>query len=357
MGLKSGIMPILAVAFILTNQDKIAFYREGIFQSQFKEIDVEVLARVPSDIQLRWMDLSGIARRLLSAMANIVRNLDRSNSLANLTPIDVARGLIAIYERLHPWAKRTTRLSANAIKVRELFKHAKDPNKFLFDDMAMTLCASQSIDDDETLSLVATRVQDGLEELVDSYPLIQKNFTNFRLDEVQVPNHSAQSLAELIDRADNIRQLRGDFRLEAFVTRLSSFGGSEEDIEGIASLAANKPPRGWTDPDLDNAMLAATSLAQNFIKTESFARVKGRQEKRQAMAVVVGVNGRPAPFLEEFEITDKERIEVDKLISQITDTLEKKELQGRNVILAALAEISAHYIRKSKGIDPNTPSS
>ena len=36
------------------------------------------------------------------------------------------------------------------------------------------------------------------------------------LAELQVPNVSPQSLAELRARADNIRQLAGDFRLDAF---------------------------------------------------------------------------------------------------------------------------------------------
>src|SRR5581483_11109799 len=88
-------------------------------------------------------------------------------------------------------------------------------------------------------------------------------------------------------RAENIREISGDFRLNAFIARLARWTGTVEDMEGIAGLAANKPAREWTDADLDQAKLEIASFAQQFIRTESFARVRNRKDKRHAMAVVV----------------------------------------------------------------------
>ena len=150
--------------------------------------------------------------------------------------------------------------------------------------------------------------------------------SDLMLAELQVPNVSPQSLAELRDRAENIRQLAGDFRLDAFVGRLSQFDGSDESIEGIASLAANKPPRDWVDPDLDQAAIELADMAQKFLRTETYARVKGRPDKRQAMAVVIGIDGRPAPLLEEFDIVDSDRATVNDLIEQVTITLEQSDI-------------------------------
>ena len=135
------------------------------------------------------------------------------------------------------------------------------------------------------LRRVIESVRDGLEELVLAYPSMLHRLRDLMLAELQVPNVSPQSLAELRDRAENIRQLAGDFRLDAFVGRLSQFDGSDESIEGIASLAANKPPRDWVDPDLDQAAIELADMAQKFLRTETYARVKGRPDKRQAMAV------------------------------------------------------------------------
>lgn len=345
-GVKDGLMPILAVAFILSQRNGLAVYREGIFRARFDDVDVEYLAKDPAAIQLRWMDLSDVARRLLSGMAEIVRNLDHANALAHLEPIDVARGLVAIYEQLPQWTKRTMRLSANAGRVRNLFKRARDPNQFLFDDIPGTLGSDVVLAKDEGLRRVVTGVREGLEELVQAYPSMLHRLRDIMLSELQVPNVSPQSLAELRDRAENIRQLAGDFRLEAFVGRLSQFDGTDAGFEGIASLAANKPPRDWVDPDLDRAAIDIADMAQKFLRAETFARVKGRPEKRHAMAVVIGMDGRPAPMLEEFHIADADRAAVNDVIERVVAALEEADTSRRSIILAALAKLSTRYMQK-----------
>ena len=345
-GVKDGVMPLLAVAFMLSQRDKIAVYRDGIFRAKFDDVDVDYLAKDPAFIQLRWMDLGDVARRLLSGMAEVVRELDKTNELVHLEPIDVGRGLVAIYDQLPKWTERTMRLSSNAVNIRDLFKRARDPNQFLFDDIPGTLGEDVSLANEEDLQRIIGSVHEGLEELMQAYPSMLHRLRDLMLAELQVPNVSSQSLAELRARAENIRQLAGDFRLDAFVGRLSQFDGSDKSFEGIASLVANKPPRDWVDPDLDQAAIELADMAQKFLRAETYARVKGRPDKRQAIAVVIGMNGRPAPLLEEFDIADSDRIAVNELIERVAVTLEQSDASDRDIILAALAELSARYMQK-----------
>ena len=340
-------MPILAVAFVLSYRNKLAVYRNGIFRARFDDVDVEYLAKNATTIQLRWMDLSEGSRNLLSGMAQVVRDLDGANTLIHLEPIDVGRGLVAIYDQLPQWTTRTMHLSANAVRVRDIFKRAYDPNAFLFEDIPGTLGEDVVLATNRDVHRVIGSVREGLEELVRAYPEMLHRLRDSMLSELQVPNISPQSLAELRDRAENIRQLAGDFRLEAFVGRLSQFDGSDESFEGIASLAANKPPRDWVDPDLDQAAIELADMAQKFLRAETFARVKGRPNKRHAMAVVVGMGGRPTPVHDEFTITDLEREEVDALIKLVDAALNRSGEKPRNVILAALAELSARHLKKA----------
>ena len=346
-GVKDGLLPVLSVAFILTQRDKLAIYREGLFKARFDDVDVDYLAKDASTIQIRWMDLSDIARRLLSEMAAIVRDLDETNQLTQLEPIDVARGLVAIYDQLPQWSKRTMRLSSNAVRIRDMFKRARDPNKFLFDDIPETLGEDISQIDEEALHHVVKNVRDGLTELVHTYPLMLHRLRDIMLTELQVPNISPQSLIELRDRAENIRQVVGDFKLEAFIGRISQFNDSDASIEDIASLAASKPPRHWIDPDLDRTTIELAELAQKFLRAESFARVKGRKDKRHAMAVVVGMDGRPTTIHDEFAVTDLDRNQVEDLIKRVDKALERSGENRRNIILAALAELSARYLKQT----------
>ena len=77
----------------------------------------------------------GRRQRLLLGMTEIAQEFDANSSCTTLKPIDVARALVAAYEQLEPWTKRTMRLSADAVRIRNVFKHASDPNRLLFDDL------------------------------------------------------------------------------------------------------------------------------------------------------------------------------------------------------------------------------
>ena len=170
-GIKDGLMPVLAAAFILSKRRELAFYRQSIFQSHISDLDMEYLARDSSSVQLRWMDLSDEARALLSEMAGIVRDLDPANTLPDLEPIDVARGLVSIYDSFPDWVGRTQGLSANAKQVRHLFKQAKDPNSLIFDDIPQHLSGGTGLDNGTTLRHISDNVRSGLTELRDAYTL------------------------------------------------------------------------------------------------------------------------------------------------------------------------------------------
>ena len=343
-GIKDGLLPILAVAFTLSKSQTLAFYRQGVFQVHVTDLDTDYLAKDPDEIQLRWMDMSRTSRGLLSGMADIVRDMDSQNTLQNLEPIDVARGLVAIYDQLPDWVGRTQRLSSSARNVRLLFKQAKDPNRLIFDDMPQELGGGNGFREEENISKISDRLREALAELRDAYPSMLHRLRELLLSELHVPNASPPMLADLRSRAENVEGIGGDHRLQAFIIRLARFSGTDEDIESLASMAANKPPGNWVDADVDRASVELADLAQRFIHLEAFARVKGRANKRHAIAVVVGMGERPTPFHDNFEIGDLERAEVDALVAQLDRALDDRGQRRRAVILAALAELSARYL-------------
>lgn len=356
-GLKPGLKPIISVAYILSKRNEVALYRQRIFQARVSDLDVEYLARDPSDIQLRWMNLSEIGRKLLSGLAAVVRNIDSSNELSNLEPIDVGRGLISIYVSLPQWTQRTMRLSASTIRIRALLKKANDPNQLIFNDLPQIAGEGESLDKAADFERIVHSVKDALTELVGAYPQMLARLADNLLAELQVPNSSPQALAELRSRAENVKDLGGDFRLNAFVNRLAQYQGSLEDIEGLSGLATNKPARDWIDADMDNAAIALTELAQQFNKSETVARVKGRADKRHSMAVVLGLDGRPTPHISEFDVSDADRIRAQALAMVLQDRLKEEEGLDERVILAALAELSYHYMSSPTTKSDNPTSS
>ena len=354
LGIKDGLLPVLAVAFLLSQRRTLAFYRQGIFQTRISDLDIDYLAKDPAYAQLRWMDLTEVSHRLLSEMADVVRDLDKENELSHLEPIDVARGLVAIHDRLPPWVGRTQRLSRNAKRIRQLFKQAKDPNRLIFDDIPQVLNNAQGVGEEEATQRISSQVRGGLMELRQAYPSMLNRLRETLLAELQVPNASPSMLAELRDRAENIRELGGDHRLEAFIVRLARFEGRDEDMESLAGMAVNKPPRDWVDPDIDSAAVELSEMAQRFVRAEAFARVKGRRDKRHAMAVVVGMEGRPTPVHAEFDVAEMDRSEIKSLIKHMDTALQESGEARRNIILAALAELSSRYLDTASSAEPAT---
>lgn len=351
LGIKDGLLPVLAVAFILSQRRTLAFYRQGIFQTRISDLDIDYLVKDPTCIQLRWMDLTGVSHHLLSEMADVVRDLDKENKLSHLEPIDVARGLVAIHDRLPPWVGRTQRLSRNAKRIRQLFKQAKDPNRLIFDDIPQVLNDAQSIGEEEATQRISSLVRGGLMELKHAYPSMLNRLRETLLAELLVPNASPSMLVELRDRAENIRELGGDHRLEAFIVRLARFHGRDYDMESLAGMAVNKPPRDWVDPDIDRAAVELSEMAQRFLRAEVFARVKGRRDKRQAMAVVVGMEGRPTPAHAEFEVADMDRSEIKSLLERLETALRESGEVRHNIVLAALVELSSRYLDDASSVE------
>ena len=344
-GIKDGLFPILAIAYLKSNQSNLAFYREGVFQSKLEDIDTDYLAKDSISIQLRWMNMNEVSRTLLSGLASVVRELDPENKLENLSAIDVARGLISIFDRLHPWTKKTMKLSSNAIKIRNIFKHAHDPNKLLFNDIPNLVTGKKTRDMKEVITIV----RDGLTELTNSYPDQLNRLKTLMFDELQVPNESHQAMADLNARAINVKELSGILTIESFVMRLAGFTGSFEDMESIASLATGKPTKQWIDLDFDRATVAIADFSQQFNKSEAYARVKGRVDKRHSIAVVVGLDSKPEPYVEEFDIPDHETPKVKKITDLVNQLLMQQAEENSQIVLAALAEISAEYIRQNIG--------
>ncbi len=333
-------MPVLIVAFILAEEKQVSFYREGIFQVELKDIDVEFLAKNPEHTSIRWIGHTEMSDAWLSKLATISEEFSNSSTEHALTPINIARGLVSIYERLPQWTVRTNSLSSEVIKLRSLFKHAFDPNQLLFNDL-MNTEAFKSI---QGIEFAVRNLQQNINELVNAYPRMLDRIRRNLLKRLYVTDTTERCLEQLRDRAKNILQLSGEFRLEAFITRLTNYQNTDEDIEGLASLAVNKLPKSWADGDYDKANLSIVELTRNFVKLETFADVKGRKNKRQAMAIVFGVNDEKSPIIYDFDISESEHEQVNDLVDQLTEVLNEDGMSD-NVALAALAVVSERYAK------------
>ena len=336
IGLKAGLGPIFLSAYILSRRDRVAVYGEGIFQASYNELCVEFLARDTGDIALRQVEMEGFVGDTLATLGELLKIEGTSE------PLLVARAIIGEFDALVPWTSRTQTLSPKTLKVREILKRASDPNRLLFDDLPGLTEPRRDGSFDPNATAVLLR--DALAEMRAAYPKVLEDLKALLLRELDVRGQDKDAYQDLRDRADNIRHIGGDLRLEAFVGRLTQFHGTREDMEGLAGVAVNKLPRDWNDGDRERAAVGLTELATVFLKTETMARIKGRKDGRHAMAVVVGKENMPHSLFSEFQVADVDWQDVEALAGTLDRALAEADHQSREIILAALIEVTSKYL-------------
>jgi hypothetical protein len=156
--------------------------------------------------------------------------------------------------------------------------------------------------------------------------------------ELRFKGASNGDFGPLHKRAAAVKGLSGNFRLDALATRLMSFQAATDEIEGIVSLAANKPSRDWVDRDVDAARIELAALAQQFLRAEGFGHLKGRADGRVTFVVYLSDPEFPAPTSPEIELDAAERREADALASKLAK-LVGHEGAAKNVALGALAKL------------------
>ena len=339
-GVRDGLLPIFAVAYMMARTGRLAVYLDGAFQPKVGSLLIDRLAQDPASVRLRWTEASEFHVRVLGGVADLVAEFGAVPAgQTHSETIDVARGLVGLVLGLPGWVLRTSRLSPTAAKVRNLAKLASDPNKFLLDDLPSIFAdnAEQTSADAES---VVSALRDGLRELIEAYPAMLRDIESVMLRELRIPELTGAERDALHRRAEAVRGLTGNYRLDAFATRLASFSGEAEEIEGLASLAANKPPRDWVDRDIDHARVEIAALSQEFVRAEAFAHVKGREDGRVKMAIFISDPSRPSPVRPDFDIGSAQQRLVRELVAELERVLTAAGAE-RDVALAAVAELGA----------------
>ncbi|NYE25611.1 ATP-binding protein [Pigmentiphaga litoralis] len=331
-GVKAGLMPVLLLVFALTHSDHIAVYRDGMFEPKLTDVDADELLQDARRFNLRWVDKDSnhaVALKSIAAALNACGFPPAGHS-----PLDVSRGLVKLVFTLPAWAKRTHNVSKQAKSVRDILLRASDPNRLLMIDLPTTLGVP--------MIEVGPMIELLLKELLDAYPQMLQRVDRAMAEALDT--NEGEDL-ELRERAAPISKLGADLRLQSFASRLMKRDGSLEAIEGILSLAANKPPRDWTDLDIDSALLAVSDLALAFRRAEALVNVQGRALGREAISVVVGTGGVSVVITKTFELASRDKRVVEEAALDVLSRLEKLGLKG-DLLFAALAKASSALYEK-----------
>jgi hypothetical protein len=350
-GMRDGVLPVLALAYVLSRLERITVYLDEIFVPSPSDFMVDRLLQNADAVRLRWSEYSEEQVATVAGVAKVVSTVS-GTLMSSGDPLAVSRSLVGMVRAVAPWSLRTTRLSPTAQRVRDLAKQASDPNKLLLDDLPHLFGAS--VAPTGSAQEISAAVDTGLRELLTAYDAMLAELSSTLLGELRATGDVEDGFAELYERARTVLSLTGNYRLDAFATRLSAFDGSTEAIEGLASLAANKPTREWADRDVDAARIELAALSQEFLRAEGLAHVKGRRARRVRIAVFVSEPGRPALVKQEVSVNDRERLRAGDIAAEMIEHLRLADVP-RSVAIAALAEVMARVAEAEDGIGGVVP--
>lgn len=343
-GIKAGLYNFLALAYMLSRKTKIAVYRDGTYIPEINDLLVDYLLKSPKTISLKLVDADDVTGHILPAIAQLLNTLQSTNQIPlNASPLTIARKLVQIIDKLPPWVLKTKTLSKRTIKFREVVKSANDPHKLLLEDIEKVFYDEVENKDGDKSAIIIQNLKEAMEELINIYPATMTNIALLLTNELDVPLATPTHLEKLRERAKNIKGVSGNFRIDAFAARISTFNSSLADIAGIVSLANNKPPHDWIDLDIENAKKEILNLCTEFKKAELYTKVKNRPASRQAVAFIAGIGNKAEVIEGEFDLLTDMQSDVSNLKNKIKDAV--KDTTNKNVLLAALTEISIEYLK------------
>lgn len=322
-GVKRGVMPVLALAFLLAHRSQTAVYVEGLFQAKLDDLFVDRLLQNPADIEFRRVQRSRRDAAFITALSHL---LATEGETLEAEALPVASRLYQRFKALPAWSQRTQQVSAVARQIRDLVLKASDPEALLFTDLMDVLKGEAD---------PAVVVADALAECEAAFDGMLGTLSGALAEQLGVNPRTFDGVGL---RAVTVGGVTADLRFDAFAMRAGAFEGGGGDVEGLASLLVHKPARSWTDREQQQAMFELAKLTRRFREAEALAAIKGRDPTAQAISLVVGLDPNAQPLIHAFEVTEQERREAERLADQLLATLKGRRRHAA-IELAALARV------------------
>ena len=319
-GMKLGVMPVLALAFMLANRSSYAIYQDSRFVAELDDIFVDRMLQDPSAIVLKR---AGRSENQLAFLSRLGEGL----GLTDMSAITVASAAFQRIDALRDFAKRTNLVSPDACRIRDAIKRADDPEALLFETLP-----GLGIEGDLVEKTIAS-----IEECEEAYNVLSRDLRHALAQAIGVPSDTFEGC---LDRAKSIKGLSSDLKFEAFAMRAGELETGRGNLESVAGTLQPKPMRDWSDRNREGALSEVAQLGRRFRQAEAVALMRDRKSNTEAIALIVGVDPSQPPILQSFELSESEKETASKLADQIINDLGKREY-GHELTLAALARAVA----------------
>jgi hypothetical protein len=336
----------------------VAVYEHGTFKPILTDDLCERLIRNPGNFEVKhYATRSGLRATYLSELLRALEITEvrerRGGRVGSV--LAVVSHLVSLVNTLPEYAKRTKKLSADAVAIRRVLLDATEPDQLVFVDIPEALGAHPVpvTGQEQELSLTDTaqRLAEACHELRNAYPALMEDIR------VALREHVGPSCDPLHDGlASRARELEGkiiDPQLERLATALKAQIPDEQAwLAYVAMNTTGVPPEGWSDDDRKRFFVSIAEQGAAFRRIYALnAHIEASDEGFDAYRhVITRSDGRE--LVELLAINDTTRsIGMPLLVSAIDTICEELGLgssEAAKALLAMLGEIE--FGRQHSGV-------
>lgn len=292
-GIMPGLHPVLLCAFMLAYPDETTLYREGTFIPEPSIADFEVLTRRP--------ELFAVAgSRVVGGRLFVIQRLAKGLKVDAAT-VPVVRALFRMVKSLPEFAWNTHNLPESTLALREAFQKAKSPEQLLYvllpEALGLPSFSEQKPKQNE-IGQFFDRLNAGLQQWTESTTRVVYTARDMLLKACGLSPGESQ-WDELRHLAVTLESSVAEPQLLAFVRRVTQAGQGTSGAESVLALVSSRPPRNWTDADVDRFPNVAAAIGRSFqeaVRVAGFGLIAEAQmsqlspkERKQADAVLSGI--------------------------------------------------------------------
>ncbi len=183
--IKQGLLDVWLPVYLFIKRDEFALFGENGYIPNLSYDELDLLVKEPERYELKAFDVEGVKLDLFNSYRQM---LDQTMELqfSNALFVDTIKPFLVFYKQLPEYAKRTRRLSKEAIKLREAVANAKDPEKSFFEDFPNALgynALSLQKNSHELASYIPT-LQQAIKEIRTSFDGLLRRFEKCLLDRI-----------------------------------------------------------------------------------------------------------------------------------------------------------------------------
>jgi hypothetical protein len=268
-GIREGLQPFILAIYLATHHQRVALYEDGTYRPKVGGDEFLRMMKEPQFFHLQYCGLEGIRTEVFSKLLRALEITPRDSDETDL--LDLVRPLsVFIAREISDYARKTKRLSASAVAVRNSLLSTREPISLVFTRLPEA-CGLEPVQPQNKAQAekFAARLKANLHEIRTAYPSLLTRLGTAITAAFDLEGSIPDARVAITARAAQLAATLTEPTLRAFALRLADSSLDERSwIESVANLLARKSPERWSDVEETEFHHQLEVAAGRFKRTE-----------------------------------------------------------------------------------------